>query len=401
MAISLPQVLDTPEFYQAGAEALAAGRGPFAVDTERASGFRYDDRVFLLQINRRSAGTFLFAPEGHRQELTAALAPVIGGQSWVVHAAVTDLPPLSWLGLRPGQLFDTEHAGRLAGFDRVNLAALVKEATGTEMAKGHGWEDWSTVPLPTEWLDYAAEDVAHLFDLADFLVELLDREGKLGWAEEEFAHIVRTCSYDTHERSWEDTKGLNLLRKPRQLAVARELWRAREKLALRNDVNPARLLPDKAIIAWSKALTADPRDLAQALSLKPGQARRAHQHHTVWREAINTGLSTPRQERPQPTQPKKSIPPRRKWPDRYPRAAEALTRINRMIAELSVELCVPRENLIGPRLLRAAIWESTEGESITGADELRKYFSANGARKWQVDLVTPLFHRTLWSAARR
>ena len=73
----IPPVLSTPDEFTCAAAQLAAGTGPFAIDTERASGYRYDDRAFLVQIRRKGAGTMLFAPEGYREELTTALVPVL------------------------------------------------------------------------------------------------------------------------------------------------------------------------------------------------------------------------------------------------------------------------------------------------------------------------------------
>src|SRR5699024_10243717 len=122
-----PPLLTTPAQFEAAADVLAGGSGPFAIDTERASGFRYDDRAFLIQIRRRGAGTLLFDPESRSPELSRSLGPVLNGQEWIIHAAATDLPSLAWLDLRPGTLFDTELAGRLAGFELVNLAAMVEQ----------------------------------------------------------------------------------------------------------------------------------------------------------------------------------------------------------------------------------------------------------------------------------
>ena len=155
----LPELADTPSSIRAAADRLAGGIGPIAVDTERASGFRYDDRAFLLQLRRARAGTVLIDPEGRRDLVTAELAPVLNSEEWVLHAAASDLPSLAMLGLHPSRLFDTELAGRLAGFEKVNLAAMIHEVFDYELAKGHGAEDWSTRPLPGAWLNYAALDV--------------------------------------------------------------------------------------------------------------------------------------------------------------------------------------------------------------------------------------------------
>ena len=218
------ELVDTPEGYRRAADALAEGRGPFAVDTERASAYRYDDRAFLVQIYRPGAGTFLIAPEGHRDDVAAILGPVVNGEDWIIHAAAEDLASLALLGLHPGALFDTELAARFAGFDRPNLAAMVEHYTGVHLEKGHGKEDWSLTPLPEDWLDYAALDVAYLHDLAESLAEELDHTGVLAFAAAEFDHLVQTRSLTPPpRRTWRDMKGISAVRSPRGLQIALSL----------------------------------------------------------------------------------------------------------------------------------------------------------------------------------
>jgi ribonuclease D len=48
----------------------------------------------------------------------------------VLHAATQDLPCLYEIGMHPQHLFDTELAGRLAGFARVGLGAMVEKVLG-------------------------------------------------------------------------------------------------------------------------------------------------------------------------------------------------------------------------------------------------------------------------------
>ena len=157
-AEGVPPVLSTPaEFADAGAR-LAAGEGPIALDTERASGFRYSGRAYLIQIRRHGTGSLLIDPIDHPD----ALGPVIealDGPQWVLHAADQDLPCLRELGFVCADLFDTKLGGRLLGIQRVNLAAMVAHHLGLGLAKGHGAADWSRRPLPDDWLNYAALDV--------------------------------------------------------------------------------------------------------------------------------------------------------------------------------------------------------------------------------------------------
>ena len=134
-------------------------------------------------------------------------------------------------------LFDTELASRLVGYDRPNLAAMVERFVGVELEKGHGHEDWSRTPLPKSWQDYAALDVEYLNELAEALTEVLDAEGKLRWAFEEFAHLISVYSLTPRPvKSWRDMKGISSLRDQSGLQVARELWHAREEISEQRDI---------------------------------------------------------------------------------------------------------------------------------------------------------------------
>lgn len=135
----VPPLVDTPRGLTAALDALAAGTGPIAIDAERASGFRYGQRAYLIQLHRVDGGTWLIdpiaLPDLHR------LAEFVAPLEWILHAATQDLPCLAEVGLRPTRLFDTELAGRLLGRDRVGLGPLVAAELGWHLAKGHGAAD--------------------------------------------------------------------------------------------------------------------------------------------------------------------------------------------------------------------------------------------------------------------
>lgn len=94
--------------------AFAAGTGPVAVDAERASGYRYGQRAYLVQLRREGAGSALIDPVGCPD--LSGLGEVLTDTEWILHAATQDLPCLRDIGMVPTSLFDTELAGRLAGF---------------------------------------------------------------------------------------------------------------------------------------------------------------------------------------------------------------------------------------------------------------------------------------------
>ncbi|MGB3374279.1 MAG: ribonuclease D, partial [Microbacterium sp.] len=176
-------ISDRTEFEEA-ARALAEADGPVAVDVERASGFRYSQRAYLVQVFRRDAGVFLFDPPAIGD--FTALQDAIGSAEWVFHAASQDLPSLRELGLDPSSIFDTELASRLLGSDGFGLAAVVEHTLGITLAKAHSAADWSTRPLPESWLEYGALDVLHLIDVRDALAGELSEAGKTEIAREEF-----------------------------------------------------------------------------------------------------------------------------------------------------------------------------------------------------------------------
>lgn len=52
-------VIEERDEYLDAVARLAAGTGPVAVDAERASGYRYSQRAYLIQVFRRGSGSFL------------------------------------------------------------------------------------------------------------------------------------------------------------------------------------------------------------------------------------------------------------------------------------------------------------------------------------------------------
>ncbi len=58
----VPAVITTEAALLAYADRLAAGTGPLALDAERASGYRYSQRAYLVQMRREGAGTALIDP---------------------------------------------------------------------------------------------------------------------------------------------------------------------------------------------------------------------------------------------------------------------------------------------------------------------------------------------------
>jgi ribonuclease D len=377
-----PEPVTTLDELAQVARRFAAGSGPVAVDAERASGYRYTHKAYLVQLRREGAGTVLIdpVPLPDLQVLDEAIA----APEWVLHAASQDLPCLAEIGLRPRRLFDTELAARLAGFERVGLAALTESLLGYALEKHHSAADWSTRPLPASWLSYAALDVELLVDLRDSLAAELDRQGKTPWAAEEFAALVATAGAPPKQRPdpWRRTSGIHRVRGARALARVRALWYARDAIAARRDTTPGRVLPDAAIVA---AADADPKD-ERALTALPGFGGRSVRRLAgTWLDALSTARALADSDLPA-NPPSDGPPPPHRWAERDPVAAARLARCRELVTGLATTYALPPENLITPDTVRRLAWTPPDP---LDEETVREVLAGYGARHWQIELTAP------------
>jgi ribonuclease D len=373
------------------AEQLAKGTGPFAVDAERASGFRYSNRAYLIQIRRTGAGTVLIDPVNHGNSPIDVLRPVadvLATDEWILHAADQDLPCLAEVGMLPPSLYDTELAGRLAGFDRVNLAAMVQRLLGLGLAKGHGAADWSKRPLPDAWLNYAALDVEVLVELRDEIAGVLAEQHKSSWATEEFEYLRCADATPTRRDRWRRTSGIHKVRNQQTLAAVRELWTVRDQIARRRDIAPGRILPDSAIIA---AAVADPKTVEDLTKLPIFGGHKQRRSANVWLAALESARTNP--EPPDTAEPQNGPPPAVRWAKRKPEAAARLDAARAGLSELSDQVHVPTENLASPELIRRLCWDWQDSGDVSGA--IDTFLRDGGAREWQRTLVVPVLAKAL------
>jgi len=360
---------------------LARGEGPVAVDAERASGYRYGQRAYLVQLRRAGAGTVLIDPVAC-PELSGLDAALADAES-VLHAASQDLPCLAELGFRPRQLFDTELAGRLLGYPRVALGTLVEEVLGFHLEKGHSAADWSIRPLRTELLRYAALDVEVLIELRDALADELTAQGKTEWARQEFAAVLTAKPATARADPWRRTSGIHRVQSRRGLAVVRELWITRDKIAQAADLSPRRVLPDTAIIEAARSL---PVSTGQLMRIGGFAGRQARRHEHDWLAAITRARTSADGDLPDtaggaiPNGP----PPAHRWAERDPAAAARLATARSVVMAIAEASRLPVENLLSPDVLRRLSWDPPQpSDPVTFGEALASY----GARAWQVELT--------------
>ena len=380
----LPKIVETREALDAVVAAVAAGSGPIALDAERASGYRYSARAYLIQLRREGAGTALIDPIAF-DDLTD-LNAAFGGAEWILHAASQDIPCLREVGLVPTALFDTELAARLLGYPRVGLATLVEVIVGKSMRKEHSAADWSKRPLPEPWLEYAALDVEVLVELRDVLAAELEASGKSEWARQEFEHLL-TYELPARIDPWRRTSGIHKAKGRRALAAVRELWTVRDELAADLDTTPGRLIPDSAVLAAANALPTSGKLLMETSGFHGRGARR---YLDTWVTALKNARALPESELP-PVAIRSDGPPQvRSWGDRDPVAAARLATARTAVTALSEERNVPVENLLTPDYMRRVLWTPPKAAEADLEAAVAAELLSFGARQWQVDLMAPI-----------
>lgn len=381
------EVVATPSALTAAMDRLSAGTGPIAIDAERAQGYRYSARAYLIQLRRAGAGTLLIDPIAFAQGDSTAdfsdLENAIGGDEWIIHAATQDIPCLVEVGLVPRRLFDTELAGRLLGLPRVALGTLIEVYFGQKLLKEHSAADWSTRPLPAEWLTYAALDVELLVELRDRLAAELEAAGKAEWARQEFAHLTSRAAEPPTQRvdPWRRTSGIHAVRNPSGMAIVRELWESRDEIARRQDKAPGRILQDKAIAE----LAAQQNPSRASLRGIPGFQRRATRRlESTWIAALERAQGLSKSQLPPLHLPSDGPPPPRSWEQRDPAAYARYLALREVINELAEEHQLPPENLLTPDSWRRLAWQPPTDPHSQAVDE---FLAGLGARPWQRELT--------------
>lgn len=397
-----PSVITTEDELGDAIDLLESGTGAFAIDAERASGYKYSSRAYLIQIKRTGGGLHLIDPIPFHQSdpfeihpLFHTLNDLIRTDEVILHASTQDLPCLREVGLLPAKLFDTELGGRIAGLPRVGLGALVENLLGISLAKEHSAVDWSHRPLPDEWLTYAALDVELLVELREKISELLEAQGKTSWADQEFRAILQAPPSPPRKEPWRRSSGIHKVKRRDQLAIIKSLWHERDTLAREADVAPGKFLSDAALLELAIHVPKTRAEMEKVL--RPIGARsRWFEHSAQWLSAIRAGIAVPESHWPLMRADADSMPPVKIWRDKFPAKFAPLSHARAAIETEAEKLSIPPENLVSPELVRRLCWNPPEGATITlSPDAVIQSLVTQGARQWQADIVGPLIAAAL------
>ena len=238
-----------------------------AIDTETDSFYAYTPRVCLIQLSCNQSD-FLLDPLTLRD--LSPLAPLLSdpGVEKVLHASENDIIGLKrdfQLSVRP--VFDTAIACRLLGRKQLALSRILAEEFGVKSDKQLQRCNWAKRPLSDEQLSYAQQDTHFLIELRHRLQrQLLDRD-LWGAAQERFRRLGELRlkpEKPPHPKSYLRLPGAETL-SPGSLQVLKALFAYRERLALRSNRAPFRVMTNEVLVRLARER---PQDLSSLLRVR-------------------------------------------------------------------------------------------------------------------------------------
>ncbi|MFU0563375.1 HRDC domain-containing protein [Gardnerella vaginalis] len=442
----VPEVIDTLEAYKEYCNLLASGSGSLAADAERASGFRYGHEDWLIQFKRKGAGIGLLDPIalGKLGVDWHEFNEAVGDVPWIIHDSMQDLPGFFDIGLRPRALFDTEIAAKLLGRKRFGLSSVTEYYLGLTLAKEHSAADWSYRPLPRDWRNYAALDVELLIELEEVMSGELKKQGKISWANQEFAHLLSKGAQKKapHPNPWLRISHISVLMHDKiGLMIAKELWQKRDELARQYDIAPTLLLSDAAIIEAGKRKPSNSREfrsiriLNERVRIHTGSEQdKMFERYApiqrkikpnVWKNVIEDAINRAKSgevaiidyaqssndeddcgcsnessliaknvqdaQESQDVQESQAAPRSMKyWREHHPKRYERLQNVKRSLIKISEDTHTPSEVIIKPQIIRNLCWQD-DVEHIN----VKEFLDEQGARMWQSDLIAESVTRAI------
>lgn len=375
------KLIDSQLLLNQTCETLANEMQPYAIDAERASGFKYSQRAYLLQISSAKSDIFLIDPIAI--EDLSPLRELLNNKSWILHAATQDLACLYELGLNPGEIFDTELAARLLSLAHVGLGGLLEDELQITLDKEHSAADWSKRPFPQDWLIYAALDVEFLHQLRNILIEKLTQFNKLEIALQEFKSLCTWKPGAQKNDPWRRTSGMHEVRGGIESAIVKQLWLKRDEIARERDIAPGRVLNDASIV---EIAAKKPQSEEALKSLSSIKYKSSKNDSTIWFAQLSLALKLTPDQWPVKQKGVETYPATKSWLEKRPEAHARLLLVKKLLSEKSEELLIPQEHLCSPDVIKKWCWDAP---ALT-TETLETWLETHNVRPWQVLLIVPI-----------
>jgi len=342
--------IETPEALRAR---LASVNTRVGLDTEFIRERTWWPHLALVQIalKRTDTAPQILLVDAQRPGINDALRPLLADQSVlkIMHSASEDLIALHHAcGVLPAPLFDTQTAAALTGVGAgLGYQRLLGDVLGILIDKGQTRSDWTRRPLSDAQLNYAAEDVRHLFALNDALSERLHLLERMPWLEEDCARQLSQYSDEGEPWPHLSLRGAQMLDRDSQVRLLR-LLRWRDALARERDRPRGWILDNALALQLAAKPPRDQNTLQRQLDAHPKSPRKLGA--AIWK-ALNTPLAD-----------EANLP--LAAPDDYDK--QTLQRLQHAVAARSAELGLPDGVLATRRGLLALMEQGRWPASLSG-----------------------------------
>lgn len=209
------------------------------------------------------------------------------------------------VGRLPERVFDVQMAAGLVGCDYPSsFGNLLDRYLQVTLPKAETRTDWARRPLTGRQIDYALNDVRYLNQLAKKLKKQLSSLKRTRWHQSEMRETLAYLDREFTTPKWCSLSGLNGL-SLRELAIVRELWFWRDKLAKQYNIPGGMLLRDDLVIELARRKTSDAKRISALRGMQRNDLQR-HLPHIA--QAVQRGLDCPDSELPEPSAKQQKTP---------------------------------------------------------------------------------------------
>ncbi len=273
----MPKTIDVELMSSGRLRQALSTRNRIAIDTEFVRERTFFSQLCLVQV-ATDDDIFCVDPLAETDgDARAEFWELMTHSPWTLHSGRQDVEVIyQSADAMPESVFDTQVAAALLGYaPQMGYAGMVEELFDVRLAKTHTRADWSKRPLGPELLEYAAEDVIHLLPAHELLAERLQQLGRLAWAEQDSADLLRPQLYDIDpELAIARVKGARNLKGVAHGTAARlAAWRERE--AVRNNRPRQWIMKDKLLLDIAAARPTTREELTALPGMSPRTAGRA------------------------------------------------------------------------------------------------------------------------------
>ena len=312
------------------------GQPVIAFDTEFLREKTFFPQLGLLQIADRKQ-VWLIDPLTVTREDMQPLLEVFTDTTTlkVAHSAEQDQECLFHdYGVLAEPLLDTSIAAALTGRgDQIGLAPLLRKMLDVHLPKSHTRANWLARPLKPAMLEYAAEDVVHLVNLAELLLADLERRGRKDWALKLSAQMADRGRYAPDGASIAAKLAASGRLNAREYEILKHLAHWREERIRKSNIPRRWLAEDQALVQIARA---QPRKLEDLEAFNGAGLRVKSGGVSAILRAVERGLETPAAELEEP--PSKLDP--------TPREAAALSVLKCFLTFLAQENEIPLRYLV-------------------------------------------------------